>query len=297
MQDEKSSISTSTNSTSTQDPTELPLGTLNRPSPGPMDAFLSNSKAVNDNKLKTSTLSSIRKDDGIRKFLIKDTDNQHCSETMLSDEENSSDHTTECCSTKLGQIFAKDLKDDQNSDKITNVKETLSENSASVNVLPVKTGIQRFLTAQSSREERIKMEPDSSKSPSKRTLEKDNLFDKDTNSDSNYLNKKTGIETYFSNKAEMYSTAGCLEETVHLPSTSTQLNNGNVDVQNDDVENVDVVACEKCGENVSAWFLPEHLDYHFAKELQEQETIARIEPPKKKLKTAGKISSFFSSNN
>jgi hypothetical protein len=71
---------------------------------------------------------------------------------------------------------------------------------------------------------------------------------------------------------------------------------------------VDVVVCVKCGGKVSAWVMPEHLDYHYAKELQEQEERERSlintsinnridEPPRKKHKPSGKIKSFFTSNN
>ncbi|XP_035685289.1 DNA polymerase eta-like [Branchiostoma floridae] len=37
------------------------------------------------------------------------------------------------------------------------------------------------------------------------------------------------------------------------------------------VDKEDVMACEKCGKDVLAWELPEHLDFHFAMELQQQQ--------------------------
>ncbi|XP_013420442.1 DNA polymerase eta [Lingula anatina] len=36
------------------------------------------------------------------------------------------------------------------------------------------------------------------------------------------------------------------------------------------VDELDMQTCEKCGRKISAWELPEHLDYHFALELQKQ---------------------------
>ncbi|KAI8486930.1 hypothetical protein Bbelb_354380 [Branchiostoma belcheri] len=42
------------------------------------------------------------------------------------------------------------------------------------------------------------------------------------------------------------------------------------------VDAEDVMKCEKCGEDVLAWELPEHLDFHFAMELQQQQTSNSI---------------------
>lgn len=58
--------------------------------------------------------------------------------------------------------------------------------------------------------------------------------------------------------------------------------------------------CEKCGESLPDWEMPEHLDYHFALELQKVERnstaaaksdFSTNEPPKKKQRTT--IQSFF----
>lgn len=87
-----------------------------------------------------------------------------------------------------------------------------------------------------------------------------------------------------------------------IPSTSKAYHDDLEDKMEDTEFCQDVVVCEKCGDRVSAWMMPEHLDYHFAKELQEQDDRERNgnrtdEPPRKKLKPSGKINSFFSSNN
>ena len=85
-----------------------------------------------------------------------------------------------------------------------------------------------------------------------------------------------------------------------VPSTSKAYHEELEDKTDDDQE---VVVCAKCGEKVSAWLMPEHLDYHIAKELQEQDQRERSslnradEPPRKKHKASGKINLFFSSNN
>ena len=63
----------------------------------------------------------------------------------------------------------------------------------------------------------------------------------------------------------------------------------------------DLVKCDKCGESLSHWEMPEHSDYHFALELQQGERTSSAatntqvlvsEPPKKKQRTT--IQSFFS---
>lgn len=64
-----------------------------------------------------------------------------------------------------------------------------------------------------------------------------------------------------------------------------------------DLGDAEHVKCKKCGMKFSPWEMPEHLDYHFAVELQNiernsSETSQRsAEPPKKKQKTT--IQSFF----
>lgn len=64
-----------------------------------------------------------------------------------------------------------------------------------------------------------------------------------------------------------------------------------------DLDDAEHVKCEKCGMKFSPWEMPEHLDYHFAVELQNIERNSSetsqlsAEPPKKKQKTT--IQSFF----
>ena len=69
----------------------------------------------------------------------------------------------------------------------------------------------------------------------------------------------------------------------------------------DDVDCTDLQKCEKCGQRLPDWEMPEHLDYHFALELQNVERnstaaakcdLSIDEPPKKKQRTT--IQSFFS---
>ena len=65
-----------------------------------------------------------------------------------------------------------------------------------------------------------------------------------------------------------------------------------------DLGDDELVKCEKCRMKFSPWEMPEHLDYHFAVDLQNiernsSETLrCSAEPPKKKQKTT--IQSFFS---
>ena len=63
---------------------------------------------------------------------------------------------------------------------------------------------------------------------------------------------------------------------------------------------IDLQKCEKCGQRLPDWEMPEHLDYHFALELQNVERnstaatkseLSIKEPPKKKQRTT--IQSFF----
>lgn len=64
-----------------------------------------------------------------------------------------------------------------------------------------------------------------------------------------------------------------------------------------DLGDEELVKCEKCGMKFSPWEMPEHLDYHFAVDLQNIErnssetSRCSAEPPKKKQKTT--IQSFF----
>lgn len=229
--------------------------------------------------------------DGIRRFLIDSTDtcndslcldgtnNDKTSENIISNEEKLSESIR--CETEVGQL-------------VTNFDENVPKDSTGENALHFHTGIERFLAAQHSKEETDKMISSNDKTP----LKMDKV-EKCTSNDAK-LAKKTGIQTYFSNTAvQQKSTIANTTkvEQLILPSTSTskELDSNNQNLAWDgEISNVDLVVCEKCGERISAWVLPEHLDYHFAKELQDQE---RNEPPKKKLKTAGKIFSFFSSNN
>ena len=43
-----------------------------------------------------------------------------------------------------------------------------------------------------------------------------------------------------------------------------------------DESSTDTETCKKCGKQVSPFDMPEHLDFHFAKELQENEKQGRL---------------------
>ncbi len=69
---------------------------------------------------------------------------------------------------------------------------------------------------------------------------------------------------------------------------------------NDSISADDFVICKKCGKRILAWELPEHNDFHFAQELQQNmnrsminEAKSRTSPPKKKVKRNTNIRSFF----
>ena len=73
-----------------------------------------------------------------------------------------------------------------------------------------------------------------------------------------------------------------------------------VDNSDQNGHGTDLVKCDRCGAKVSDWEMPEHLDYHFALELQKGERLSSAttstnisgnEPPKKKQRTT--IQSFF----
>ena len=46
------------------------------------------------------------------------------------------------------------------------------------------------------------------------------------------------------------------------------------------IDSSDVSRCEKCNQLVSAWDLPEHLDFHFAMDLQKAQDLSDRPPPK-----------------
>ena len=60
-------------------------------------------------------------------------------------------------------------------------------------------------------------------------------------------------------------------------------------------DHADMMPCEKCGKAVSAWDLPEHLDFHFAQELQRQQNQIVTTPIVKKGKRKSEETSATSS--
>jgi len=92
----------------------------------------------------------------------------------------------------------------------------------------------------------------------------------------------------------------CLsKEAEFVPDSSSDYETHASDY-NQEEDCTDFVTCEKCGTQLSRWEMPEHLDYHFALELQKLERnssattssdTSKTEPPKKKQRTT--IQSFF----
>lgn len=89
----------------------------------------------------------------------------------------------------------------------------------------------------------------------------------------------------------------CTESTSLKETPHTVENDGFSD---DGTNYTDLQKCEKCGQRLPYWEMPEHLDYHFALELQNVERnstaatksdLSINEPPKKKQRTT--IQSFF----
>ena len=67
----------------------------------------------------------------------------------------------------------------------------------------------------------------------------------------------------------------------------------------------DVMSCEKCGKRILVWDLPEHVDFHYAKELQDSmkkeflclyndQSKSSVSPPKKKSKQNNLMLKYFS---
>ena len=102
-------------------------------------------------------------------------------------------------------------------------------------------------------------------------------------------------------KAKVNNFFGTQESTSGKESTSFNLTRNVIenDGFDDSASCTDLQKCEKCGERFTEWEMPEHLDYHFALELQNVERnstasnsdLSINEPPKKKQRTT--IQSFF----
>ena len=109
----------------------------------------------------------------------------------------------------------------------------------------------------------------------------------------NHGAKKAKVNSFFGSRE---STSG--KESTSLRETPNVIEN---DGFSDDSEDwTDLQKCEKCGEKFPEWEMLEHLDYHFAVELQNVERnstantksdLSINEPPKKKQRTT--IQSFF----
>ena len=105
--------------------------------------------------------------------------------------------------------------------------------------------------------------------------------------------KKAKVNTFFGPRE---STSGL--ESTSLKETPNVIENDGF--SNDSEDWTDLQKCEKCGERFPEWEMPEHLDYHFAVELQNVERNSTTttksdssinEPPKKKQRAT--IQSFF----
>lgn len=98
----------------------------------------------------------------------------------------------------------------------------------------------------------------------------------------------------------LQESTGRKENTSHNETPNTFENDGFSDGETLTKGCTDLQKCEKCGQRLPDWEMPEHLDYHFAVELQKVErkstaganlNISINEPPKKKQRTT--IQSFF----
>ncbi|XP_031567727.1 DNA polymerase eta-like [Actinia tenebrosa] len=181
--------------------------------------------------------------------------------------------------------FLSNNSSDNNNEQKCVVQKTTGEIQSRTNESPRKTGIQAFFVARS---------------------------DDSTNKECNNINDvKRSLEITDSVQEACGKHNGELGPSTstsfsifdpQIPSTSKAYHDDFEDKMEDEKLCEDVAVCEKCGDRVSTWNMPEHLDFHFAKELQEQEEreghVNRTnEPPRKKHKTSGKIHSFFSSSN
>lgn len=90
------------------------------------------------------------------------------------------------------------------------------------------------------------------------------------------------------------------ESTSNIETSSAFGNDGSSDAETLAMDCTELQKCEKCGQTLADWEMPEHLDYHFALELRKVErnstaaaksNISTSEPPKKKQRTT--IQSFF----
>ena len=109
----------------------------------------------------------------------------------------------------------------------------------------------------------------------------------------NHGAKKAKVNSFFGPRE---STSG--KESTSLDETPNVIENDGFFDDSEDC--TDLQKCEKCGERFPEWEMPEHLDYHFAVELQNVERnstattksdVSINEPPKKKQRTT--IQSFF----
>lgn len=109
----------------------------------------------------------------------------------------------------------------------------------------------------------------------------------------NHGAKKGKVNSFFGAREST-----CGKESTSFNETPNIIEN---DGFSDDGEDLtDLQKCEKCGQRFPDWEMPEHLDYHFAVELQNVERnstaanksdLSINEPPKKKQRTT--IQSFF----
>ena len=99
-------------------------------------------------------------------------------------------------------------------------------------------------------------------------------------SETNVLSKPgTSGSGYFKRlRAELEKDSSETGETESFSSAANQ-NDGNENSAENAVEPPDVEKCDQCGENVSPFDMPEHLDFHVAQDLQrDMNTAARSEP-------------------
>jgi len=102
-----------------------------------------------------------------------------------------------------------------------------------------------------------------------------------TENDVNKLPTTCNVNTYVKSDTDACDATSCGDDVIGSKSEITDLNCNRNILNSVDASTVtarsitdcteDEVLCEKCDRRVSAWEMPEHLDYHFALELQKQE--------------------------
>lgn len=195
----------------------------------------------------------------------------------------------------------------KNEEESSNNGKTAHTSKLSDNIHLDKKGIEVFFTGKNSSERKLKNSERSSRNPYLGCeIDSDVLESlpeeirreiKQSLVQSSHGGKKVKEGSSFFGPRE--STSG-KDSISHDETPSTFENDGFSDGETLTVDCTDLQKCEQCGQRLPDWEMPEHLDYHFALELQRVERNSTAaaksntsinEPPKKKQRTT--IQSFF----